>query len=181
MLARTVFSILLVGALVAAAPCLAQGPRAVEKDNAKGFLHRCDPEGTWFGHNSEGLEFIFTITEVSFGRYMAVADGVNVNPYCESESAWRGELKRTGRNTYEYRQIQYCEPKPGSPFPPDVPIVWALKGTLEMTSCDSFYALVEAWDGGIYSWLSQKTPFIDPPDIPIDHDIELWYERMPMP
>jgi hypothetical protein len=167
-------------ALLLAFPCIADG----DEGDGRGHGKKCSPAGTWFGGNAEDEEFVLTITRVGGGRYMAVAEGVNASLFCLSNTAFRGELVRTGRNTYELRQILFCEPDPlfydPTFFPPDLPVIWAVRAGLELTSCDSIDGVID--DLFVYSWLSGKTPFIDPTDVPVgDISIEFSYSRMPMP
>ncbi len=175
MRARTACSVALMSALLLAFPCIA------DDDDGRDHGGKCSPAGTWFGENAMEEEFVITITRVGGGGYMAVAEGVNASDFCLSNTAWRGELVRTGRNTYELRQIAFCEPNPLAfpGYPSDLPVIFAVSAGLELTSCDSLDGLID--DVLIYWWYSGKTPFIDPPDYSLGFSVPISYSRMPMP
>ena len=78
------------------------GVSAFAQDAGEGGRRACSPEGTWFGSNAIGENYIFTITGVGGERYMAVADGLNDPAFCAEASKWRGEMVKTGRNRYEH-------------------------------------------------------------------------------
>jgi len=154
--------------LLAALPCAGQEPPTERSIS-------CDPEGTWYGSNSLGQNYVFTVTGVGGGRYSATAEGLTDTNFCNEATAWRGELVRTGARTYLLRQILLCDASPG--FPPGL-WLWAFDCELVMTSCDHFDAV---GIGGAYAWGGGAVPFVDPPDIPFPDPIDLTYDRIPSP
>lgn len=157
-----------VAAALVAVPCLAQKAGG-------GAGNECSPDGTWFGSNALGQNYIFTVTRVGGGRYTAVADGLTDPAFCSENTAFRGELKRTGPNTYELRQILLCNS--GGTL-----LLWAASGELVFTDCNHFDALFD--NIGAYFWGTGFTPFDDPfhfPFIPPGDPLPGSYDRMPAP
>ena len=137
-------------------PCLAQD---VSEGSGRG--HWCDPAGTWWGQNETfQLEFLVTITPTGFGRYSAVAEGVNGFPPWETATAWRGELRRSGHRTFEWTQLKFAGP--GQVSAEGYPDIAGAHGEMEFVDCDHFEVTFDLL--AIYAW--GQTPFVDPPAIP---------------
>jgi hypothetical protein len=174
--------------LVVLPPCAAQ-----EAPSEEGWWG-CNPEGTWYGSNSAGLNLILRISQVGLGRYTAVADGSSdrdVISYClQDYTAWHGELVRTGRRTFWLRQVEFCDPDPAT-FPPDLfPSaegiwLWGSEGELTLTTCD----LIEAFlpTAGAYVWNPldpawvPPVAFVDPFDVPFPDPVVGSFVRMASP
>jgi hypothetical protein len=167
----------IVVAAVAAALIVVAAP-AVAKQPGGGAGDECSPTGTWYGSNGLGQNYIFTVTRVGANRFTAVAQGLTDPSFCIEATAWRGEMARTGPDTYELRQILLCES-------PDFGLVlWGGLGELTFTDCNHFDASFT--DIGAYVWGAGATPFVDPFDIPFivppdDPPLPGWYDRMPAP
>ena len=151
------------------------GVSAFAQDAGEGGRRACSPEGTWFGSNSIGENYIFTITGVGGGRFTAVADGLLDTAFCAEATGWSGEMVKTGRNRYDIRQILLCDAY-------GTLLLWVAEGEVVLTDCDHFDAL---WDtAGAYFWGTGFTPFVDPFDIPMTPPGEpgtASYDRMPSP
>ena len=151
------------------------GVSAFAQDAGEGGRRACSPEGTWFGSNAIGENYIFTITGVGGERYMAVADGLNDPAFCAEASKWRGEMVKTGRNRYKLRQILLCDAY-------ETLLLWAVEGEVVFSGCDHIDVLFDSI--GAYLWGTEFTPFVDPFDIlfiPPEEPMPASYDRMPSP
>jgi hypothetical protein len=148
-------------------PCLAQRTEG-------GGAPACSPEGTWYGSNSLGENYLFSVTPTGGGRFTAVAEGLLDRTYCLEATGWRGELVRTGPRSYWLRQILLCDSAI-----PNLPglLLWAAEGEVVMTSCDHFDATLD--NVGAYFWGFGAVPFVDPFDIPFDLTATLSYDLVP--
>jgi len=161
--------------LLATLPCAAQ-------ETAAGDRGGCRIEGTWYGANSAFLNFIFGIEKNAGGSYSAVADGLSdpdILTYCLDYTAWRGELVKTGPDTYSFRQLALCDPNPDVFGPIPGLLLWASEGEFTMTSCDRLEADIPT--NGAYFWGNGKVPFVDPFDVVFPDPITGVFERMPRP
>ena len=151
------------------------GVSAFAQDAGEGGRRACNPEGTWFGSNAMGQNYIFTITSIDGGRFMIVADGLTDLAFCADASNWRGELVRTGRNRYQGRQILLCNSE-------GTLLLWAVEGEMAFSGCDHIDFLFDSI--GAYLWGTEFTPFVDPfaiPFIPPGDPLPASYDRMPSP
>ncbi len=161
-------------AMLVALPSIAQGT----SDKGGGG---CSIEGTWYGANSAGLNFIFRIEKNAAGGHTVVADGFSdpdIVTYCLEFTAWHGELTKTGPNTFLFRQIELCDPDPAFFGPIPGLLLWAGEGEFTLTECNRLEATIPFV--GAYFWGSGKVPFIDPFDIPFP-EVTGTFERMPQP
>ena len=71
---------------------------------------------------------------------------------------WRGEMVRTGLNTYRTRIISLCDSA-------GTLLLVAGEGTWELTDCE--HATGTTNNVGIYFWGTDFTPFVDPFDVPV--------------
>jgi hypothetical protein len=157
-----------VAMVLVALPAFANGPGG-------GAGNECSPNGTWFGSNGLGQDYLFTITRVGGGRYTAVSDGLTVPDFCSENTAFRGDLVRTGPDTFELRQILICDSY-------GTLLLWASSGEVVFTDCDHFDALFD--NIGAYFWAPGITPFVDPFDVPLippGDPLPASYDRMPAP
>lgn len=169
MIKRVMMGTALAAAVLAALPCLAQGT-----ENAG--PQACSPEGTWFGSNSLGQDYLITLTPAGGGSFLAVAESLPDPNFCYQSTGFRGELVRTGARSYWLRQILLCDSAvPGLPGL----LLWAVEGEVVMTSCDHFDATLDSV--GAYFWGSGAVPFVDPFDVPFPDVVTLAYDRMPRP
>ena len=148
-----------VTALLVALPSVAQ-------DLAKKGGGSCGIEGTWYGANDAGLNFIFRIDKNAAGKHTVVADGFSdpdVIVYCLDYTAWHGELVKIAPNTYRFRQIELCDPNPLVFGPIEGLLHWASEGEMTLTSCNQMDAYIPT--NGAYFWGQGKEPFIDEFDI----------------
>ncbi len=163
-------------AMLVALPCIAQDASALDRGAG------CGIEGTWYGANSAFLNFIFGIEKNAGGAYSVVADGFS-DPdfltYCLEHTAWRGELTKTGPDTYRFRQLELCDPNPDVFGPIPGLLLWASEGEFTMTSCDGLAADIPTT--GAYFWGNGKVPFVDPFDIIFPDPVTGVFERMPQP
>jgi hypothetical protein len=137
--------------------------------------NRCSPDGTWYGTNALGQNYLITVNRIGGGRYTAVAEGLNDPNFCDENGAFRGDLVRTGPNTYVLRQLLLCKLD-------GVLYLWASEGELVFTGCDHFDAVFD--NIGVYLWAPGITPFVTPYDIPFippGDPLTAAYDRMPLP
>jgi hypothetical protein len=142
-------------------------------DGADAGLRACNPEGTWYGANTSGLNFIFRVVGVGGGEYSIVADGFPIPEainFCLDYTAWHGDMVRTGPRSYAFRQLEFCDPDPATLPEPGVGLwLWAVEGEFTMTSCDLMEAYMPVV--GAYVWnpldpaFVPPVPFVDPFDV----------------
>lgn len=163
MMKRVLTATAVLAALLAVLPCIAQD---ANDDNPRA----CSPEGTWYGANSSGLNFIFRVVGLGGGKYSIVADGFSdpdVISYCLDYTAWHGDMVRTGPRSFAFHQLEFCDPDPDT-FPDPGPGLWfwAVQGEFAMTSCDHMEAYMPV--AGAYVWnpldpgFVPPVPFVDP-------------------
>jgi hypothetical protein len=171
--------------LLVALPCVAQDFGGQERG-------KCGVEGTWYGTNSAGFNFVFQIEKNAAGGYSGVADGfAYLAPgvdYCTSSTAWRGELTKLGPTAYRFRQLELCDPTPeflayievflGVAIEPGTILLWASEGTLTLQGCDLLLADIPF--NGAYEWDSGDIPFENTPKVEFGY-VEGTFHRMPRP
>ena len=178
--------VMVVGAmLLVALPTLAQESEAVRGKP-------CGIEGTWYGSNTAGFNFVFRMEKNAAGGYSMVADGFGYLPtgdeYCTNSSAWHGELAKIGPKTYRFRQLELCDPTPeflvfvelylGVTIDPGTILLWGSEGTLTLQGCNQIEADIPF--NGAYEWGSGAVPFDDLPIVEFGYITGL-FDRMPRP
>lgn len=158
--------------LMVALPCIAEDTASIERPD-------CGIEGTWYGTNSSGFNFVFRMEKNAAGGYSMVADGWPDVVYCLEYTAWHGELVKIGPNTFRFRQIELCDPNPDIFGPMTELLLWASEGELTLIGCNQVEAYIPV--NGAYVWGTGKVPFIDPFDIPFPDPVTGIFDRMPRP
>jgi hypothetical protein len=154
---RVITAAALVAALMVVLPGIAQD---ASDDNPRA----CSPEGTWYGANSSGLNFIFRIVGLGGGEYSIVADGFSIPEainFCLDYTAWHGDMVRTGPRSYAFRQLEFCDPDPATLPEPGIGLwFWAVEGEFTMASCDHMEAFMPVV--GAYVWNPHDPTFVPP-------------------
>ena len=176
---------------VAAAALLVVLP-SFAQDVSGGGRGPCAIEGTWYGTNTAGFNFIFRMEKNAAGGYSVVADGfaylLTGGDYCIESTEWHGEMAKIGPTTYRFRQLELCDPTPeflafiqlylGVTIAPGTILLWGSEGTLSLQGCDLLLADIPF--NGAYELGSGAIPFDDAPVVEFGY-VDGTFYRMPSP
>lgn len=137
----------------------------------------CGLAGTWYGSNHTfENEILITIESAGRGCFSMVAESLDRNPPWETATAWRGEIKRTGANTYAFVQISFATPSQLTDPSEGVPDIAAARGEITLFGCDRFEIDIAPIE--LYAW--GQSPFEDEPLATLPPSVAS-YERIPGP
>lgn len=127
---------------------------------------KCKPTGTWIGGKTDvgHGQYIYTFTPSKGNTYIAKVDNTTGPAAYDVDVAtpWSGQLKKTGKRTYELRIVQLEREEDVRPT--DVPpVIYAAKANVTMDGCDTI-ELYYDWVGRYDDYWEDK-PFVDTPDV----------------
>jgi len=138
----------------------------------------CSPEGTWYGDNTFGAQWIVTITRSGPNTYTTVMD--EPGPPWEGathDTDWRGELVKTGPHQYAWTTMAYALAEVGGPWSPFEFLLGHCPLTAEFTSCDS-------WEGSgicdFYGYFLGQDSFEEAIYVLSLEELQASFKRMPM-
>ena len=139
----------------------------------------CSPEGTWYGNNDHGNEWIVTIDRSGPTRFTCVMDyGVNLlGQDVLQQTDYRGDFIKTGPNQFNWTTMAYGRTVEGGVWDP-FPFLLALCPlTAEFTGCDSFEG-----EGScdIYGYFAGQDPFEEGVFLLNGGELKASFKRMPM-
>lgn len=144
-----------------------------------GMGGNCSPEGTWYGNNDAGNEWIVTIDRSGPTSFTCVMDyGVNL-PFegVMQQTDYRGEFVKTGPHQFDWTTMAYGLPEPGGIWDPFDYLLALCPLTAEFTDCDSF-------EGGgvceVYGFFAGQDPFEEGVFLLAVDELQASFKRMPM-
>ena len=137
----------------------------------------CTLAGTWYGGSSEA-KYMFTVIAGTGGDYTAIGDAAfsQVTLGYPITTAFSNSIVKNRRKGYEGYGIGMVNSTDA--FPAPSPEVWAIHFAVRFIDCDTIELDYDFF--GAYLWLSNKTPFVDPPDyVVVPPPFSETYRRMP--
>ena len=130
----------------------------------------CSLEGTWYGFNSLGGDYVMTIARTGAKSYSAWL----VSP----SGPAHGEFVRQPGGEFKTTWMGYSE-GPNFGYPPGTMVMYYMYGDAAMDGCDLWTATTD-WDVYLFNQEVQEDPFVDALYQFSLPDVELTYKRMPM-
>jgi hypothetical protein len=130
----------------------------------------CSLEGTWYGYNTAGGDYIITIARTGAKSYSAWL--------VSGSGPAHGELVRQPTGGFQTTWMGYAD-GPAFGYPPGTKVMYYMYGEASMDGCDLWTAMTD-WDIYLFNEGVQEDPFVDGVYQFSLPGIELTYKRMPM-
>ena len=160
---KTMATWLSMAALLVAMPCWADGDD--DDDDDRPGRGQCKPTGTWIGGKTDvgHGQYIYTFTPSRGKTYIAKVDNTTGPAAYDVDvtTPWSGQLKKTGKGTYELRIVQLEREDDVRPSD-EYPVIYAAKANVNMLGCDTI-ELYYDWVV-LYEDYWEDKPFVDQPD-----------------
>ena len=130
----------------------------------------CSLEGTWYGFNTAGGDYVMTIARTGAKSYSAWL--------VSGSGPAHGEFVRLPGGTFETTWMGYAD-GPLFGFPPGTKVMYYMYGDAAMDGCDLWTATTD-WDIYLFNEGVSEDPFVDGVYQFSLPGIGLTYKRMPM-
>ena len=130
----------------------------------------CSLEGTWYGFNSVGGDYVMTIARTGAKSYSAWL--------VSGSGPAHGEFVRQPGGGYNTTWMGYAD-GPVFGYPEGTIVMYYMYGAGDMEGCDLWQATTD-WDIYVFDAGEQEDPFIDGEYEFSFPGVELTYKRMPM-
>ena len=131
----------------------------------------CSLEGTWYGFNTAGGDYVMTIVRTGAKSYSAwIVAGPG--------SPAHGEFVRQPGGGFKNTWMGYAD-GPVFGYPADKKVMYYMHGEASMEGCDLWTATLD-WDIYLFNPGIREDPFVDGEYQTLIPGIELTYKRMPM-
>jgi hypothetical protein len=157
-----------VAAFLVAIPCLADDDNGSHRGHGPHWddgphWGKCKPTGTWIGGKTDvgHGQYIYTFTPSQGNTSIAKVDNTTGPAAYDVDvtTPWSGQLKKTGKFTYELRIVELERENDVRPSY-EYPVIYAAKANVAMLGCDTI-ELYYDWVARYDDWGDK--PFVDEP------------------